>query len=188
MTTSEDEPVFSTLHATCFGYIIAVFARIETNMMTCAAGILDTDLASAYILMADTHYRQKRQTLTHLNATLGVNGRISEELTAILDDVHKYSRLRNWIAHSPWVKGNRPGSIKPMQLILRGETLKPLGHWHNEQSYTADDLKDELYALEDVSNRFAAFLDSSGLKAKVRAKIAAIKPLTSEEPGKPSAK
>src|SRR5690348_10813383 len=78
-------------HALWFGHIINIFAQLELLMMIAAAGILDQDLATAYILMGDTHYRQKQQTLRHLHTTLGVNGLQEPELTSILDEIHKQS-------------------------------------------------------------------------------------------------
>jgi hypothetical protein len=185
---ADDISPFTDEHAKYFGHIINIFARIETQMMVCAAGILNTDLATAYILMADTHYRQKRQTLLHLNITLGINGYREPELTAILDGIHKLSGLRNAIAHNTWVKGNRPNSIKPMQLILRGEEPTPLGHWHNEQSYTPDDLRADAIKLETLSRRLAELLETTGLEERVHAKIDAINPATSSREGSPSAK
>jgi hypothetical protein len=158
-----------------FGTIINIFAKIESQMMVCAAGVLDTDLATAYILMADTHYRQKRQTLLHLNSTVGVDGQRNGVLTRILNDLHKFSTLRNQIAHSTWADGRKPGAIKPMQLKLRGETPKPLGDFHNEKNYTAEDLQREAMQLETIARRFRVFLIGSGLQERVEANIEKIK-------------
>lgn len=175
-------------HARYFGHIINIFARIEHQMMVCVAGMLASDLGTAHILMADTHYRQKQQTVRHLNTTIGINGYANQELVAILDDLHKISKLRNWIAHAPWVKGNRPDAIKPMQIKLRGERPKELGHWHNEKGYTSLELRAEANRLEKISRRFRVLLERTGLWAKVEAKIDEIPSSITRSPGKPSSK
>jgi hypothetical protein len=175
-------------HALWFGHIINIFAQLELLMMVCAAGILEQNLGTAYILMGDTNYRQKQQTLRHLNSTIGVNGGTDGELRAILKEIHTYAGLRNAIAHSLWVTGNRPNSIKPMQVLLRSETLKAIGHWHNEQSYTVDDLRDAAIKLDSIAVRFNRFLDAAGLHEKVAAKIEETKPSISSSSGSPSSK
>jgi hypothetical protein len=175
-------------HARYFGHIINIFARIEHQMMVCVAGMLDSDLATAHILMADTHYRQKQQIVRHLNTTLGINGHVNQDLIAVLDDLHKLSSLRNAIAHCIWTKGNRPGTIKPMQLNLRAKEPKPLGHQHNERGYTSDELKAEANKLEAISRRFRDLLDRSRLWATVEAKINKIPSSITPSPGKPSSK
>ena len=65
-------------HVLHFGYIIHVFAQIELDMQVATAGILGTDLGTAVILMGDMNYRQKRQTLRHLNSTIGIDGYVSD--------------------------------------------------------------------------------------------------------------
>lgn len=187
MTDDDDFSPVTADHAKWFGFIVHTFAKIETNMMVCAAGMLGTDLGTSYILMADTHYRQKRQTLLNLNKTLGINDRIDADLEKILDDLHKLSGLRNAIAHSTWTKGNRANSIKPMQLILRGKEPKPLGHHHNEQSYTPADLERECKKLDEIFRRFRLFLRGSGLVAKVATRLEEAPRETSADPGNPSA-
>lgn len=172
-------------HATQFGFIINIFAKLEIHMQTAAAGILNTDLATAIILMGGTPYRQKQQTLRHLNQTIGVNGHIDQDLIAILDDLKKFSILRNQIAHCLWVSGRRPGMIKPMQLILRTNAPEPLGHYHNEKNRSVADLHDAAGELEAISRRFVAFLSRSGLSARVAANIEKIASLSTSSPGKP---
>ncbi len=72
-----DNPDFSPVtldHATQFGLIINIFAKIEMQMQIAVAGMLNTDLATAVILMGDTHYRQKQATVRNLNETIGIDG------------------------------------------------------------------------------------------------------------------
>ena len=119
-------------HAMYFGIIISIFAKLEHKVYIAGAGMLNSDLGTAYILLGTMPYSQKRQTLVHLNTTLGVNGCTSADLRIILERIDKHSTLRNLIAHALWTEGSRPGSIKPMQIRLRSDTLKAIGHQHHE--------------------------------------------------------
>lgn len=185
---NEDDIVVTQEHAVHFGFIINIFAKIELQMMIAAAGLLDSDLGTAVILMGDMNYRTKRQTLNHLNTTIGVEGNVDRRLTEILNDLDAMSSLRNSIAHSTWTTAQRPGAIKPMQLNIRAPVPKPLGHHHNEKSYTAVELRAEAIKLNCIHGRFVDFLAESGLQAKVAVKIEATKPRNSSSEGSPSAK
>ena len=81
-------------HAMYFGIIISIFAKLEHQMYIAAAGMLNSDLGTAYILLGTMPYSQKRQTLVHLNTTLGVNGCTSADFRIILERIDKHSTLR----------------------------------------------------------------------------------------------
>ena len=102
MSTQDEYYSVTADHAIYFGIIISMFAKLEHQMCIAAAGILGSDLDTAYILMGAMHYRQKRQTLNHLNATLGIRGTTSGRLKELLDRIDRHSGLRNWIAHAVW--------------------------------------------------------------------------------------
>jgi len=171
MINNENVSPVTPDHALAFGFIINFFAKCELHMQIAAAGILNADLATAVILMGDMHYRQKQQTLRHLNATIGINGEPSETLTSILDDLHKHQTIRNAVAHSVWTTGRKPGAIKPMQLLLRAKEPRPLGHHHNEENYTVSRLLDIVKSLDCIDARFRDFLDSSGLSTRAEARM-----------------
>ncbi len=185
MTDDSNYSAVTPEHATAFGFIINIFAKIEMQMQITAAGILDTDLGTALILMGDTHYRQKQTTLRNLHATHGIAGHWNPQLIEILDEVSKLSKLRNHIAHSTWRAGRKPGSIKPMGMALRGGTPKPYGYKHNEKNYTVADLEASARSIAATSKRFTKFLSETGLEAKVQANIDAIISSTTASPGKP---
>ena len=52
----EHEARLTPEHMTAFGYITHNFAIIEVMIQSAAAGILNTDLATAMILMGDAGY------------------------------------------------------------------------------------------------------------------------------------
>ena len=55
-------------------------------MQTAVAGMLDTDVATAILLMGDTNYRQKRQTVRNIYQTRGIDGHIHPGLIDLLDE------------------------------------------------------------------------------------------------------
>lgn len=182
MAEDDIDPV-TVEHLKGFGAITHLFARSENLMYIAAAGILDVDMGTAIILLGDGSYSQTRQTLRHLNTTIGVEGQRSPEIQAYLDAAHKKSKLRNWVAHSTWVAGRRPGSIKPMQLILRSDEPKPLGHWHNEKDYTAEELWVHGADLHRLNYNFNVYLARTGLLQRVAAKSESTNSPTASSPG-----
>jgi len=188
MNETDTPSVVTPEHAEAFGYIIHSFAKLELHMQTVVAGMLDTDVATAILLMGDTNYRQKRQTVRNIHQTRGIDGLVHPGLTDLLDEMHTYSGVRNHIAHSIWTSGQRPGSIKPMYLKLRSEFPAPVGHWHNEKDYTLEELRAAASSLNDISRRFVQFLEDTGLMARVTANIEKIAESTDESPGNPSSK
>lgn len=167
-------------HALWFGMLISEFAHFEGRMHVAAAGILNTDLGTATILLGDMNIRQKIQTLRHLNSTIGVHGKVNMEIKEALEEARKLSKLRGLIAHATWTTGRRPKSIKPMTLQLRGDVPKPRGHDHNEPDYTPDDLESEARRLNCASKKLLKALESGGLLKAVQAKFDATKPAISE--------
>ena len=188
MNDTETPSVVTPEHATAFGYIIHAFAKLEFHMQTAVAGMLDTDAGTAILLMGDTNYRQKRQTVRNIHQTRGIDGYVHPGLTNLLDEIHALSGLRNHIAHSIWTSGQQPGSIKPMYLKTRGKFPTPVGHWHNEKDYTLEELRAAANSLNDMSRRFVQLLEDTGLMARVEANIEKIAESTEESPGNPSSK
>lgn len=140
-------------------------------------------MGTALILLGDMNLRQKVQTVRHLNTTIGFEEYTSHELSNILDKTMKISGLRNDIAHNNWVSGQRPGSIKPIKLKLRGDEPTPMGHWHNEKSWTAQDLETEARNLDDHVAELDSLLKRLGVFAAVQARIDETKENTSERDG-----
>ena len=188
MNETDIPSVVTPEHAKAFGFIIHIFAKLELHMQTAVAGMLDTDVATAILLMGDTNYRQKRQTVKNIHQTRGIDGRVHLGLTDLLDEMHSYSGLRNHIAHSIWTSGQRRGSIKPMYLKLRGKFPTPVGGKHHEKDYTLKELRAAANSLNDISRRFVQFLEDTGLMARVEANIDKIAESTDESPGNPSSK
>jgi hypothetical protein len=181
-------PTVTEEHAIWFGIIVHLFAKCESNMRVAIAGILNIDMGSALIMTGELQYRQLRQTLMHLNNTRGVNGYIVDGVNDALDGIHSYSKLRNWIAHSTWVEGSRPKSIKPLRLITRSDFPKTLGVHHNENTYTPKELEEAAIGLESASIKLTDAMEAAGIFDTIEDSIAKTTPSNSDEGGNPSSK
>lgn len=90
-------------------------------------------------------YSQKRDALLSCMETFKVSEPAKTEITTLFDNVHKYNPLRNHIAHSIWVRGKRPTSVKPAYLDLRQGKGKLGGYDDDERDYT-------LLELQNIAN------------------------------------
>jgi len=169
--------------AVLFGFIISMFAKLERQMTIAMAGLLDTDLGTAAILMSAAGFSAKRQTLHHINWTTPMAGTFNADLSALLAEIELLTKVRNLIAHSIWVRGTRPDSIRPMNIDTRGKRLKLFGHEDTERDYTVDDIRNEGRKIDALQRELIALLESSGLLAKVQANIDALRPTN---PGPPA--
>ncbi len=189
MVVNPDDPHPVTKeHVFWFGVIITEFARFELRMHLAAAGILNQDIGTAMILLGGMNFRQKVQTVWHLNRTIGADGKSSPEIAESLIEARKLSKLRNYIAHSTWTEGRKKGAIKPMFVGTHGDTLKVMGHDHNEPEYDVARLEAEARRLDATSQSLLDFLESSGLWARVQAKIETTASQTDSGLGGPNSK
>src|SRR5687767_9836558 len=107
-------------HYSAFGCIIHVFARHD---MLIVAGI--SQLVGGYAgrvmhLTAEMPYRAKKDAFVALLKSLTLPGDQVERICWFLGEINAYIDLRNAIAHNTWARGDRPESIKPLSLVVRG--------------------------------------------------------------------
>ncbi|MTJ82175.1 MAG: hypothetical protein F8N37_14370 [Telmatospirillum sp.] len=162
-------PGVAPQHLLAFGAIVQWFARHEYLMQTAMAGITGTDLSTILVLTAGLSYTAKRDALASLTHTTGLPEPVGEAVRTYLDDLNRHNGLRNAVAHSMWVPGSRPDSIKPMRLIVRGGIGKPVGHIEDERDYLAEELLQVATDVAGIYQRFVEFLLSSGLVREVAA-------------------
>jgi hypothetical protein len=84
------------------------------------------------------------------------------ELEKLMDRVRKAHNLRNQIAHCTWMRGTKPGTIKPLVMSARN-VLKLLGIEHNEKQWTAAELNAEVQKFRKLGYDLADFARRSGL-------------------------
>lgn len=175
-------------HMTAFGAIIQWFARIECLMQGAMAGIVGMNTAETMMLTATMGYSAKKDTLQSLLKLPHPFKAHVERINWFLGEVHKYNGLRNYIAHSMWIEGKRPDSIKPMSVIVRGGSGKYLGIDEEERDYLFEELiviADELSARHD---EFQKFLRANGILRNIDRNTEPSSSETSPSEGKPSAK
>lgn len=156
-------------HLTEFGGIIHIFAKLEFLVQATTAGLVGVDLLTVLAFTSDLNYRAKKDCV--LNLARIKRPDVVLELETLLDAIDKKAKLRNFVGHSIWCAGKRPGAIKPIGLQVRGGTPKLIGVNHNEKEWTAQDLRKEAAELEMLHSQFRSFLDKTGLAAIIDQKI-----------------
>jgi hypothetical protein len=186
---SDNEIYPATLaHMQGFGTIIQWFARHETLMACLAAKLLDAHLGPTAFLMAGLGYAGKRDAILSLLKHSSLRADQKEKVESFLEELQGYNRLRNNAAHSVWIEGKRPDSIKPMVVVVKGGSGKVIGLKDNEQDYTPRELLQTADKISFLYNRFRDYLLAEGLLPVIAEKTEVSSPATSALPGSPSAK
>ena len=173
-------------HFLAFGAIIHLFARHEFLMIGIVSALTGATIFHTAMLMAELPYRGKRDTVLALIKLLLSHTQV-EQIKGYLGQLHTWNALRNSIAHSTWVEGARPDSIKAFGMSVRGGEADPKGVGEDERDYTAKELNDISDQLKRLHTRFRKYLDSQNLLG-VRESKADKSASTSSSPGTPSAK
>jgi hypothetical protein len=118
--SAEPLSVLRDEHFRAFGGIIHMFARHETLMVGAMSMLLGIDTANLQMITAELPYRGKREALLAMIKIKSLPADQIERIAWFLGELHKYSALRNAIAHSAWKCGARPNSVKPLSLSVRG--------------------------------------------------------------------
>jgi hypothetical protein len=129
-------------HYRAFGRIVQAFVSIETLYAHIIKRSLSVDDGAGAFLMSGYGYDALRNMLLAAISESALSAPENEEVTALIDKVHKRANLRNNVAHCSWKPGRRPGSIKPLVLKTRA-TLKVLGIEANEKDWLIAELDAE---------------------------------------------
>jgi hypothetical protein len=160
-----EEPTISPVgneHFRAFGGIVHAFARHEFLMVGIVSALTKIHIAHAAMLMAELPYRGKRDTVLAL-IKIHLDEDKAGRVQGYLGELHKWSKLRNAIAHSTWKEGKRSNSIKPFSMSVRGGEMKPAGLDSDEQDYTDVELVEIARQLLDLHTRFRKYLDAAGI-------------------------
>jgi hypothetical protein len=127
-----------------FGLIINQWAKFENMVEYTIAALLRIDDFNGRLLTSGMTYASKRDLLrvmieqqTQLKAPRG--SAFYAELSDILDDAEKLNDIRTSVAHSVWIKGTRPDTIKPIRVRARGK-LRIRGHDPKERDFNIKEL------------------------------------------------
>jgi hypothetical protein len=150
-------------HFRAFGAIIHCFARHEALMVGAISKLTGADVVLLSMVTAELPYRGKRDTLLALIKEKPLPKEQIERISGYLGELHKWNQLRNAIAHYVWKRGDRPGSVKPMGLSVRGGEAAYRGIEPSDRDYTKQELISIGNQLIDLRRRFFTYLRSVNL-------------------------
>lgn len=163
-------------HLLLFGGITHIYARAEFGLKVVMAGLLKVDLNTIMILTEPYGSHQLRNVLSSLNKNVAIilktlGPKNHERLIDLIGQLKSFGPLRNNIAHTQWVAGKRPGSIKPIRLDIQSGKAKYHGIHDEEKNYTLSDLRKEAEALQQLQLDIYKFLNDTGLLETIEEKI-----------------
>lgn len=157
-------------HTHALGLIVTRWAILEDMLRWGIVRLFFKEEIGGFIVTGQMEYRHKRDIFRAWISVLQDAPAI-KELASILDEIERLSKIRLLAAHRMWVRGRKPGAIKPMSFESRGN-VRMRGHDHNEPNFTAEQLEAEAKAIERAYGRFTAWIDAvAPIPAPVRPKI-----------------
>lgn len=150
-------------HMAAFGSIVQHFARHEHLMQGIMCALLKIPLSNIAMMTAGLGYAGKRDALRSLLRDVDIADDRRERIAWFLGQLHQHNQLRNHVAHSMWIAGTRPHSIKPLGADPRGGDAKFLGLDSSEPDYLLGELVKIADELGENYNRFVAYLEGINL-------------------------
>lgn len=157
---SEDDMISHHLtpaHFHAFGYIISTYAKIEQGFKAIISGITGLDVNEIAIMTEPYSSMQLRNVITSMSEFRPLPDRGNEQLKELISEFATFSKLRNQIAHSMWTEGNRPDSIKPLNVDIRSGKAKYFGIDEDERDWTIAELDDEAIRMMDFHQKQTQF-------------------------------
>ncbi len=170
-------------HLLVFGGIIHGFARVEGLMIATMAALSKTDVRVMAIVMRPLGYEQKRDVLYSYFVLFETKSEFQTPIRNFLDEIHQYAAIRNHIAHSYWVPGKRPSSIKPASLKVRGGKGKITGIDKDEPDYLALEFARIGDKIRMIHNSLLVFLRSQNFLSDIDENMLQTMSETSESDG-----
>lgn len=168
----DSEPIVTSRHLLGFGGIIHHYAFVETGVKLALSHVIGISFVDMAIICEPyTSLSLKNVSKSLAKAKEPITPEV-ERFLQIVGDLAKFSRIRNYVAHSQWTTGARLGSIKPTGIDIRDGKARVLGYGEDEKDWTVDDLYAESDALVELSARIRAFLIDTGAADTMLLKIA----------------
>lgn len=162
----------SEAHIKAFGSLTYQYAQVEANLQKCLAGMLNINPKVAIIVSAPYRMVDLRKVVKCVAKEMDWPDETTlEKLMQIVGDSKPASQLRNYIAHSQWVDGKRPRSIKPIGMDIRNENTRLYGHDDEERDWTAEEIEEEAAKLDDISRRILKFAQETGIVDNITRQI-----------------
>lgn len=150
-------------HFYTFGYIIVTFAKIERGLRYYIAHILNTDIAMVSILTKPYSVRHYQNVIKSFMEMPDFDEAHKDELNQLLGRLKPLQKIRNYIAHSAWIAGARPDSIKPLDLYIHNNKPEFWGIDDEEKDYTQADLDAFAVETENLQADFIRFYKTHGI-------------------------
>lgn len=140
-----------------FGSHIYEYAALEFGIKGTLGYILKIDTLEAFIIGEPYSSMALRNVAKSITKESSLSDQQKEKFVHILGEFGGQSRLRNYIAHSRWRKGDREGSLKPVGFDIRSGKAKMIGHDKDEKDYTAAEIKQEADKLKKLAAALVYF-------------------------------
>ena len=163
----------SEAHIRAFGLLIYHYASVETGLKIAICGMLKTNLADVLILSQPYGSLDlRRVTKSIAKERTWKDPKHLDQIICIIGEMKPISGLRNYIAHSRWTDGSRPGSIKPRHVDIRNEKAEFHGDIDTEADWTASEIENQAQTLIKLNVRLINWLQETGLRAIIDKNIA----------------
>lgn len=155
-----------------FGAIIYWYAQVEFGVKSVLAGVLDIHMYDMMILAEPYSAANLRNVAKSIVKDSAMNKANQTIFIGLVGEFGTFGTIRNTVAHRRWTAGTRPGSIRAVGLDIRSGAAKSLGLDPSEKDYLAADLFAQAEKLIELNLRFVRFIQTSGLEARIDAKMA----------------
>ena len=107
--------LLTTKHGEAFGGIIIAYAHAEVSIKFTLSAVLDTNLETMFVL-AEPYTSLQLRNVANAIVKLKMPIPAIEAFVQLTGKLKEHGTLRNHVAHAMWVKGTRPGSIRPARM------------------------------------------------------------------------
>lgn len=153
-------------HFNLFGRITYLYADLEVGLKFLCSAMLRIDSGIFMMLSEPYNTRDTRNIVTSIaNAATFENEEEKALIVQFAGDLKGASKLRNYIAHCKWTKGNRENSIRPFILDIRSGKIVTKGINPEDEDFTLDDLIKAHDNLAGSCKRLRKFITDYGYEA-----------------------
>jgi len=156
------DPKTTQEHMRAFGMIANRWAVHEVQLMWILGGMLKLDEAGTMVTFGRMQYPGKRDTYLGLIDTFDYRKGIKTKARELIGALRGSFLLRNDVCHCMWTDGDKPGTIRPIQIQNDRGKVKLTGLAVEGRSlpirdYTAPQLFQEVAKISKASWELAQF-------------------------------
>jgi hypothetical protein len=164
-------PHVTSRHLLGFGGIIHHYAFAELGIKTALAHVIGVSLTDVVILSepyTSLSLKNVAKSLVKARTPITPEGQRFLQLVA---DFATFSQIRNKIAHTRWVVGDRPNSIRSAGIDIRDGKPVVIGVDRPEPDWTPEELYAESDKIAALAGRISKFLIDTGAASSMEEKI-----------------